>query len=137
MRTDRRPRRRAYLLIETAMAGLLIALAMTMTVRLLAWVASERRSAERRGWAAQEAANAMERLAALPFDRLDPSAAKAAARLSPAASGLLPGGRVAVEVADDAGLKRIDVEVRWWLSEGIDDAPVRITSWVANKEAAR
>ena len=133
-----RGKRRAFLLVETVMAGLLVALAMTLTVGLLSWVGAERRASERRGWAAQEAANGMERLTALPFDRLTSEVAKTTAKLSDAARGALPDSRLIAEVRDsDDGLplKRIDLEVRWRGRSGLDEAPVRLTSWVARKEA--
>lgn len=133
MRSSSRPRRRAYVLAETAVAGLLVGAAMVLAVKLLGWTAAERRAAERRGWAVQEAANAMEAIAALPFDRLSIASAEAAAKLSRSASEVLPGGRIEVQVADDPPLKRIDLAVRWQGTSGVSEAPVRLTAWVASK----
>ena len=79
----------------------------------------------------------MERLAILPYDDLTTKVAQASARLSDAARDALPDARMTAEVSDAGeGLaaKRIDVEVRWRARSGIDDAPVRLTSWVARKE---
>lgn len=132
-----RRQRRAFLLLETGMAGLLVVLAMTLTVGMLTWIVAERRSAERRGWAAQEAANAMERLSALPYQDLTTTLAQGSARLSDAGRDALPDARMTAEVSDAGeGLaaKRIDVEVRWRGRSGLDDAPVRLTSWVARRE---
>ncbi len=133
MKRSSRKSRRAYLLAETAIAGLLLGAAMVMTVKMLGWVATERRSAERRGWAIQEAANVMEHLTALPFDRLSTKAARAAAKLSAPAANLLPEGRIEVEVRDDTPMKRIHLAVRWKGTSGQMEAPVRLTAWVARK----
>ena len=131
-RTRPRPRR-AVFLAETAAAGLILALAMVLIVRLVSWTAVERRSAERRGWAIQEAANAMEVLAALPFDRLTTASARAAAKLSPSAAAILPGGAVEVAVSDEAPMKRISLSIRWAGPSGRPESPVRLTAWVARK----
>jgi len=137
MKTDRRGHRPAFILLETIAAGLLVGLVMVMTVRLLTWTAAERRSAERRGWAVQEAANAMELLAGSPFDRLAPGPI-ASVTLSPGAKAILPEGRIGAEVRDEPdGMKRIDVRVFWKGAAGIDEAPVRLSAWVAKKGANR
>lgn len=137
MKARSRLKRRAYLLIETAMAGLLVALAMAMTLTLLTWTLSERRISERRGWATQEAANLMERLTALPFDRLDSSTARTEATLSAGASSVLPAAKFEAEIHDEPPLKRIDVTLSWKGASGRLEAPMRLTSWVARKEASR
>lgn len=95
-----RRHRRAFLLIETALATLLVIVAMTLTAGMLTWIVAERRSAERRGWAAQEAAIAMERFAILPYDDLTTKVAQASARLSDAARDALPDARMTAEVSD-------------------------------------
>ena len=134
MRADSRRSRRAFLLLETITAGLLVGLAMVLTVRLLAWSGTQRRSAERRGWAVQEAANVMETLAAAPFDRLDDATAATLAKGSSGASSALPGYRLRATVRTEAdGMKRIDVAVTWRGAAGIDEAPVRLTHWVARR----
>jgi prepilin-type N-terminal cleavage/methylation domain-containing protein len=132
-------RRRGFTLFEVAMAALMLGIAMTVTVQLAGWVAAERRSAGRRGRAVQEAANVMERLAALPWDRLTPETA-ADASLSPAARQALPGGELKADVAahdEDGGSRRIRVQVRWRDRSGKFEAPVRLTSWVYHRGRAR
>ena len=136
MRAEKRRSRRAFLLLETITAGLLVGLAMVLTVRLLAWSATQRRSAERRGWAVQEAANVMETLAAAPFAELDDATAAQLAKGG--GPGALPGHRLRAAVRTEPdGMKRIDVAVTWRGAAGIDDAPVRLTHWVAQKGADR
>ena len=137
MKPTPRGRRRAYMLIETMAAGVLVALAMMTAVKLLSWTAAERRSAERRGWASQEAANAMEKLAAIPYDRLGPGST-GAVKLSPSAVGLLPGASLTAEIGEVAEgpslkMKRIDVVVGWRNLSGFPEAPVCLTAWVARR----
>ncbi len=132
-------RRRGFALIEIAVAVLLLAIAMTMTVRLLGWTASERRAAERRHWAAQEVSNRMERLTALPWDRITPDC-PVAKTLARDASTTLPGGELAVNVDEQpaSNAKRIAVRLRWRNRAGEWDAPVRLTAWVhRNGRSAR
>lgn len=138
MNSPSRMRRRGVLLTEAVVAGVMLAAAMAMTAKLAGWTAAQRREAERRGWAVQEAANAMEGLAALPFDRLTTETARASAKLSASAGAVLPGGQIDAEVIEeDDGLprKRIDLAVRWNGGSGGAEAPVRLTAWVAKKGA--
>lgn len=137
MKSRSRVKRRAYLLIETVMAGLLVALGMAMTLKLLAWTVAERRISERRGWATQEAANVMERLTAMPFNRLDAATARKDAKLSAGAATVLPGGKIEAEVHDEPPMKRIDISVTWQGSGGRLELPMKLTSWVAPKELPR
>jgi Tfp pilus assembly protein PilE len=125
--------------IEMVMATLVLGVAMTLTVQILGWVMRERRGADRRAIAVQEAANAMERLAAQPWDQLTPEAAQSEP-LSPAALQALPGAELNVTVAAEAdkpGLKRIGVQLRWRGRSSAYEAPVRLTSWVARRGRAQ
>ena len=54
------------------MATVLLMIAMTLTVKVLGWVALERRAAERRQRAVMEVANVMERITAYPFEEVTP-----------------------------------------------------------------
>jgi hypothetical protein len=128
-----RTSRRGVLLAETAAATLLLAIAMAMIIRLVGWMALERRNAERRGWAIQQAANAMETLAAMPFDRLSTESARSATALSPSARQVLARGEIEASVTDDPPMKRIDVSVRWTGKSGNFDAPVRLSAWISRK----
>lgn len=134
MRSSRK-NRRAYLLAETSVAALLLGLALVGTVKMLGWTAAERRSSERRGWAVQEAANVMETLTAIPFDRLSQAAAREAATLSEDAGGVLPEGHLDVQIVEEPPLKRIDLALVWRGASGLNEAPVRLTAWVARKGA--
>ncbi len=125
------------ILAETAAAAVLLAVAMVATVKLLGWTAAERRASERRGWALQEAANTMETLTALPFDRLTQEEAGRRAELSGAAQEVLPGGRMHVEIHDEPSppMKRIHLTLRWAGASGLGEAPVRLTAWIGRKGA--
>jgi hypothetical protein len=126
------PARRGYLLVELSMATMLLAVAMVLTVQLLGWTASERRAVERHERAVQEAANLMERLTALPWDRATPEAA-AAVQLSPSSRQALPGCELTASVVSlgtDPPAKRIRVLIRWRNRSGVFEAPVRLTAWI-------
>ncbi len=133
MKGSRRAPRRAVLLAETAAATLLLAMAMAMIIRLVGWTAAERRNAERRGWAVQQAANAMETLAAMPFDGLATESAQSAIALSPSALQVLARGQIVATVSDEPPMKKIEVSVRWAGKSGDFGAPVRLCAWVARK----
>jgi hypothetical protein len=140
MITLSRAKRRAYMLVEILMAGVLVGLSMAMTVKLLSTTVNQRRLAERRGWAIQESANVMERLTALPFPLLNTASARKEAKLSASAEAVLPGGRVEVEVRevdDGVAMKRIHVDVIWHGPSKLSEPPVRLTSFVVNKESPR
>lgn len=124
--------RRGVTLFEVSAAGILLAAAMVMSLQVLGSIAANERAAERRQWAVQEAANVLERLAALDWAEVTPERA-AAAELSAPAREALPGGQLVVEVtgpADDtADAKRIVVEVRWRNQSGSRATAVRIVAW--------
>ncbi len=138
MKSGRRPGRRAYLLIETVAAAILVAGILTATLSLLGWLAVERRSAERRGWALQEASNALERVAAQPFAEIEEDRARSLIALSDGAREVLPEARLQVRVVPVGdGLKRVSVELRWKGRAGRDEPPVRLTCWAGEAEASR
>lgn len=135
-RPIRGERRRGYALLETVGGAVVLIVAVGVTVRMLGWVAAERRSAERRQWATHEAANAMERLAGRPWETLTAESVGAES-LSPSALEILPGGRLGVALKEDGALKRLTVEVRWRGRSGADEAPVRLSAWVARGKEDR
>jgi hypothetical protein len=133
-----RRKRRGSLLVEVAMATVLLMIAMTMTVRVLGWVASERRSSERRQRAVLEVSNVMERITAYPFEEVTPDLARRIT-LSDAARALLPDSELSVGVVDcpsEEGLaaRRIAIRLRWRGSSGLWDRPVRLCSWISRRK---
>jgi Tfp pilus assembly protein PilV len=124
-------RRRAFTMVEVAITSLLLVIAMTVTLQVLGWVASERRAVDRRQYAIHEAANLMERLAARPWDQLTTGAVKDLA-LSELARQTLPGAELSVaaeETGEPIGAKRLSVRLRWRNRAGGWEAPVRLSAW--------
>jgi Tfp pilus assembly protein PilV len=129
-----RRQRRGSLLVEVAMAVVMLVIAMTLTVKVLGWVAMERRASDRRQWAAQEVCNVMERVTARPFDTVSQGSV-GDITLSAQARQMLPGGELKIEVVEDdptggKGSKRVSVQLRWHDRSGGWDAPARLTSWI-------
>jgi hypothetical protein len=129
--------RRGSLLAEVTMATVILVIAMTLTLRVLAMVALERRDFERRQRAVIEVANLMERVTAVPFDQVDPELARGMT-LSDAGRRLLPDSDLAVDVQPKAGgggrpAKRISIKLRWRGRSGEWAAPVRLTSWIERR----
>jgi hypothetical protein len=129
--------RRGSLLVEVAMAAVLLMIAMGLTVKVLGLVAVERRASERRQRALSEVGNLMERITAYPFDEVTPELGRRLA-LTPASRQSFPGAELAVDVADDepgAGrsAKRVAIRLRWRGPEGEWVAPVRLTSWIERR----
>ena len=133
-RSAGRRARRGSLLAEIAMSSVLLMIAMGLTVKVLGWMGVERRSWDRRQWAAQEVSNLMEEATSRPFEEVTSASLKRLA-ISPHARALLPGVELATEVAanDPAGgpgSKRVAIRLRWHNRSGEWDAPVRLTSWI-------
>jgi hypothetical protein len=119
------------------MAAVLLMIAMTLTVKVLGLVASERRGTERRQRALVEAANLMERITAYPFDEVTPELGKRLT-LSPTARQSLPDSELTVDVvgsepAAGRSAKRIAIRLQWRGSDGEWVAPVRLTSWIERR----
>jgi len=117
--------------MEVSVAGVLLATLLTICLQLLGVTASRRHSLEDRQTAVLEAANAMERLAAQPWEDLTGEMA-AAMRLSDEARQSLAEGRLDVDVADAAGepaARRITVTVGWIDRSGKPQQPVRLVAW--------
>jgi len=119
----------------------MLVIIMGMTVKILGWVALERRAAERREQAILEAGNLMEHLAARPFDEVTPRLASQCA-LPTSALAFLPGAELKVDVAESqpqAGrsVKRIAIQLRWRDLGGELVSPVRLTSWIERRRKNR
>ncbi len=131
-RTTSAARRRGFTIIEIVASVVMLATAMTLTVQLLGGLAAERRAAERRLCAVQEAANLMERVAARPWGEVTPESLRSVS-LSPRALQALPGAELAATVDDASagrGEKRIRLRLRWRDRAGNWTAPVRLTAWI-------
>ena len=124
-------RRRGITLIELGVAVVVLIAVMTVTVHVLAGSIAERREAERREWAIQEASNVMERVTALPWDEIQPGSS-ASLRLSRRAREALREGSLSIHVAVDPSgeAKRVNIEVQWANRAGGPHKPVRLSAWV-------
>jgi hypothetical protein len=124
---------RGFTLVELAGAMLVMAVVMALTLQLLTWVAAERRGASRRQWALREADNVLERVVARPWDELSGDRL-AADDVTERIRRELPDGRLNIDVRPSPSgpeTKRVRVEIRWRGPSGADEAPVRLTTWVA------
>jgi hypothetical protein len=141
------PRRRRYhghrgsLLAEVTMSTVLLVIVMGLTVKMLGWVALERRGAERREQAVVAVANLMERLAAYPYDLVTPELARRYAGPAQTAASL-PDAELKVDIAESqpgAGrsAKRIAIQLRWRDHNGEWAAPVRLASWIERRRKSR
>jgi type II secretory pathway pseudopilin PulG len=138
MRVDSRnsSRRRAFGLVELTIATLLLGVAMTIVAQTAGWLAAERRGAERRQRALQEAANLMERLAARPWAELTPELAKAQT-LSPTTKSALRDGALDVTIGPaegDDSAKAIAIRIGWGNRAGGRVAPIRLVGWVHRRD---
>jgi hypothetical protein len=116
------------------MSGVMLMIAMTLAVKVLGWVGVERRAWDRRQWAAQEAANVMERVTSRPYDSVTAEYARGLT-LSSQSQQLLPGVELKVEIGENdaaggSGSKRVALRLRWHNRSGGWDAPVRLVSWI-------
>lgn len=133
-------RRRGFTVFELAIAVVLLAVAMSVTVKLLGAIAQERRAVGHREVAAREVANLMEHLSARSWDDLTAAAANDV-RLSEPARQALPGAElnVAVDEETEGGTpaKRVAIRLRWRNRAGEFDAPVRLVTWIFARPARR
>lgn len=123
--------RRGFTLIEMAAASAVLGVVLVITYQAVVGSAAQDRAAARRETALREAAGAMERLAAAPWDAVAPEAG-AAAGLSPEARHVLPDGRLLIDVVpcpDEPQARKLTVEVRWPGGPGQPEACVRLVAW--------
>jgi hypothetical protein len=124
-------------LIEVALTVFLLALAMTSLVKVLGWVANERRAAERRQWAIAEAGNLMDHLTAPPYDRITAESARAQGEAAlPEVRRRLRDAELVLNVDEsekpgEPPGKRLSIRLRWRIRGGAWEAPVRLTAWIA------
>lgn len=147
-------KRHGSMLVELMVAATVLGAAAALCVELLGTAVAQRRANADRQLAAQEAANLMERLAAMPLAELKSDKARQTP-LSPAA-GCLSGAKAdieitAVEIAVPKGAApesakpesaasknaaegepkavRVSVAVRWEDRNGRPQPPVRLVAW--------
>jgi hypothetical protein len=131
--------RRGTLLADVGLAAIVLLVAMSLMLKLLAIVAQERRAADHRQRAALEVANLMERITAYPFDRVTPELARDMT-VSESARQSLRDAELAIDVkpaevipANDRDGRRISITLRWREPSGQWQHPVRLTSWIKRR----
>jgi Tfp pilus assembly protein PilV len=134
-------RRRGITILELTIAILVAGIVLGGIAQLLATVAAQRRESERRLAAIHEAANQMERLAALSWGELTPEGT-GGWELTGEAAAALPDGTLSVDLSEvetggDNALpaRRVAVEVAWRNSAGTTVEPVRLVAWRFPEEA--
>lgn len=133
--------RRGMTMIELIVAGALLATLLVVCLKMFDAAADWRRECDRRRLARIECENVMERMAALPWDRLTPEMS-AEQRLSENAIGMLPGAELKVEITDSPSeekpaWKRIAVSVVRCDSIGEKMVPLTLTTWRYLPEEAK
>ena len=125
-------KRRGVSLIEIAVATILLATLITISLQFLVRGRLQRGAVERREAALQAAGNAMQHLTALDWAEVTPEAAATIA-LDPDAAAATGGGSVKASVdavPAEGAAKRIVVEIHIPQHGGGEQARVRLTSWV-------
>jgi Tfp pilus assembly protein PilV len=125
------PTNRGATLIEVAVALVILAAAMLALAQMVALAARQRRLTEARRLAMEEVANQAERVAALPWDKVqpgeftgwEPSAGLAAA---------IPAAECKANVTAEPGppaARRVRLEIHWTDTAGQAAPPVGLTLW--------
>jgi len=129
-------RRRGTSLLELVVGAVLLGVFLSGLVPMLRSVHIASRFNEQHQLAAQELANQMEQLAALPVGRID---AEHLASLEPslAAQSKLPDVQLtATAEPADVGTQKITCELTWSTDTTNQAAPVRLTAWFRAAPAA-
>ena len=130
-RPDRAREGRGTTLVELMAALVVLGAMFALTFQALAAFSRQQREAERRAFALETAASALEELTALSFEAITPDAAEKLTFARQAAD-TLPGGTVTCEVDRAAGpleAKRVVVRVGW-NSQGRHPQSASLTTWV-------
>lgn len=131
--------RRGILLIDAAMAAGVLGVVLVAAVHLVGRLTEERRSLDRRQFAVVAVGNVMERVAVRSYDALT-AEALGDVSIDATTARFLVDARLEVkvhEVEETAGGmigKWITVELRWRGAGGMDEHPVRLTTWRARLE---
>jgi hypothetical protein len=119
------------MLMELAVAGVLVGALLVVCLQLVAAAAGQRRAADLRQCALLELGNVMEQVTARPWAELT-AAALSREKLSPPAARQMPGAELKIEVftpAGEPGTKRITAAIGWQDRSGQLFAPLTLTAW--------
>ena len=123
--------RRGTTLLESVIALGLLAAAFTLGAQALGWSAAQRRLADERHIAVQEAANCLQRVRQLPWDELTDERLTSL-ELSSHASALLASAELHVTAADageEPAARRIRAEVSWVTRHGGTPLRIGLVTW--------
>ncbi len=123
--------RRGMTMLEILCAGAMLGALLVVCLQLFSAAAGQRRAAQQRQAAIREAANVMERLDGLSFDRLTPEGV-GRVQLCDEARQALPGAELEIQLSTPAGepeARRITVLLRWQDRTGRPLRPVRLVAW--------
>lgn len=129
---NRQRRRSGYLLVELIVAGIVLAVVMTVYLQLLSATSRQQRYADHRQLAGEELANLMERITAQPYETIDLEKLQAK-ELSDSAISHLNEAELNIDVlpvSEPVAGKQISLSLRWRDSGNVFVAPTRLTSWV-------
>ncbi|TWU12694.1 hypothetical protein CA54_15190 [Symmachiella macrocystis] len=129
---DKQRRRRGYMLVEMIVAGIVLAVVMTVYLQLLAATSRQHRYADHRQLAGEELANIMERITAQPYKTIDQEELQSK-ELSDSATSHLHDAELNIDilpVSEPVDGKQISLSLRWRDSGDVYVAPTRLTSWV-------
>lgn len=138
LKNHRRPRRGGVLLEYVLALGMIMA-AVLLLSQWLTSAGHQRRLAEQRRIAHEELANRMERVALLPWERLTVDEIEKSP-LGPRVTGVLRGAALKAVVTDEpepVAARRIELRLTWQDPAGNEQAPVSLTAWRYDEEAAR
>lgn len=124
--------RGGWTLTEAMMAFTTLSITMLIAMQLLGSAVSQRREQQRRLTAELEAANAIERILALPWDSLTTKALAEDERWQKRLDGLLANAELHCEVATEEGTptaKRITVEVNSTATTDQQSTLARLVTW--------
>jgi len=122
--------RRGFAITEVIVSVGLVAVLLAVTVQTLSLMAVQRRNLDRRAIALQEAANLVERVSLLGYDKLSEETLSRI-ELAPEVQKVLPGVESSIQLAAEPGEvpgKRVRVEITWNGKAG-REPPVQLTHW--------
>jgi hypothetical protein len=124
--------RRAALLLELVISGIVLGMVMSAALPTLGWIARERQLTRQRQAAILEVGNLMERITLVDWDDLTPRRA-ASFEISDRLREQLVDSELKVTVAADdssEGSKHVLIELYWDVVPGRPAPPVRLAAWV-------
>jgi hypothetical protein len=130
--------RRGIMMLEMAVAVLLVGLLMAISIKLLGWSIRERQLVDRRATALIEAGNLLDQLTNQSWDDLTEPSLESV-KLSAEATAILPNAKLAITLRQpeaDPTAKQINVALVWQGGRGEQDGPVKLTAWKFKPEAS-